>query len=96
MADRSRRMVQLAGAGTARYADEEVDETVAFLEWLLHDNFIFLGYREYRFRDGAIAVVPDSGPRDPRRHGGLDLREAGPDRVAAGPTCASARSRATC
>ena len=61
MADRSRRMVQLAGAGTARYADDEVDETVAFLEWLLHDNFIFLGYREYRFTDGQIAVVPGSG-----------------------------------
>ena len=61
MADRARRMVQLAGAGAARYADEEVDETVAFLEWLLHDNFIFLGYREYRFRDDAIAVVPESG-----------------------------------
>ena len=61
MADRARRMVQLAGAGAARYADEEVDETVAFLEWLLHDNFIFLGYREYRIRDGAISVVPDSG-----------------------------------
>ena len=61
MADRARRMVQLAGAGAARYADEEVDETVAFLEWLLHDNFVFLGYREYRFRDGTIKVVPDSG-----------------------------------
>ena len=61
MADRARRMVQLAGAGAARYADEEVDETVAFLEWLLHDNFIFLGYREYRFRDGSISVVPESG-----------------------------------
>jgi glutamate dehydrogenase len=61
MADRSRRMVQLAGAGSARYADDEVDETVAFLEWLLRDNFIFLGYREYRFGDGAIAVVPGSG-----------------------------------
>jgi glutamate dehydrogenase len=61
MADRSRRMVQLAGAGTMRYTDEEVDETVAFLEWLLHDNFIFLGYREYRFADGQIAVVPGSG-----------------------------------
>src|SRR6476661_1552581 len=61
MADRARRMVQLAGAGASRYSDEEVDETVAFLEWLLQDNFIFLGYREYRFRDGAISVVPDSG-----------------------------------
>src|SRR5215213_11479535 len=61
MADRSRRMVQLAGAGTARYADDEVDETVAFLEWLLRDNFIFLGYREYRFDEGRVAVVPGSG-----------------------------------
>ena len=61
MADRARRMVQLAGAGAARYTDEEVDETVAFLEWLLHDNFIFLGYREYRIREGMISVVPDSG-----------------------------------
>src|SRR3954454_1060880 len=61
MADRARRMVQLAGAGAARYSDEEVDETVAFLEWLLRDNFIFLGYREYRFRGGAISVVADSG-----------------------------------
>ena len=61
MADRARRMVQLAGAGAARYSDEEVDETVAFLEWLLHDNFIFLGYREYRIRDDAITAVPDSG-----------------------------------
>ena len=61
MADRSRRMVQLAGAGTARYADDEVDETVAFLEWLLHDNFIFLGFREYRFTNAQIAVVPGSG-----------------------------------
>ncbi len=61
MADRARRMVQLAGAGTARYADEEVDETVAFLEWLGADHFIFLGYREYRFEDDAVAVVPGSG-----------------------------------
>src|SRR3954463_16800218 len=61
MADRARRMVQLAGAGVARYADDEVDETVAFLEWLLQENFIFLGYREYRFGGGEIAVVPESG-----------------------------------
>jgi glutamate dehydrogenase len=61
MADRARRMVHLAGAGAARYPDDEVDETVAFLEWLLRDNFIFLGYREYRIADEAIAVVPGSG-----------------------------------
>ena len=50
--------------GAARYADDEVDETVAFLEWLLHDNFIFLGYREYRIarrRDRASCPAPGSG-----------------------------------
>ena len=61
MADRGRRMVQLAGAGAARYPDDEVDETVAFLEWLLADHFIFLGYREYKISDDAISVVPESG-----------------------------------
>ncbi len=61
MADRGRRMVQLAGAGAARYPDDEVDETVAFLEWLLADHFIFLGYREYRIAEETIGVVPGSG-----------------------------------
>ena len=61
MADRGRRMVQIATAGAARYADDEVDETVAFLEWLLHEHFIFLGYREYKIDDENIAVVPGSG-----------------------------------
>ena len=61
MADRARRMIHLAAAGASRYADDEVDETVAFLEWLLRDDFVFLGYREYRILDEAIAVVPGSG-----------------------------------
>ena len=61
MADRARRMVQIASAGAARYADDEVDETVAFLEWLVRDHFIFLGYREYRIEEDTIAVVPGSG-----------------------------------
>ncbi|HWT21902.1 MAG TPA: NAD-glutamate dehydrogenase [Solirubrobacteraceae bacterium] len=61
MADRARRMVHLAGAGATRYADDEVDETVAFLEWLLRDNFIFLGYREYKIDDELVSVVPGSG-----------------------------------
>jgi glutamate dehydrogenase len=61
LADRGRRMVQLAGAGAARYADDEVDETVAFLEWLLADHFILLGYREYKIADDMIGVVPGSG-----------------------------------
>ena len=61
MAERGRRMVQLAGAGLARYADDEVDETVAFLEWLLADHFILLGYREYRIADETYGLVPGSG-----------------------------------
>jgi glutamate dehydrogenase len=61
LTDRGRRMVQLAGAGAARYADDEVDETVAFLEWLLADHFIMLGYREYKIADDTISVVPGSG-----------------------------------
>ena len=83
----ARRMVQLAGAGAARYADEEVDETVAFLEWLLHDNFIFLGYREYRFRDDAISVVPGSGLGILADDGALDVRAS---------RCRSTRCRRTC
>src|SRR3954471_7628219 len=61
MADRARRMVQLAGAGAAPKSGDEVDETVASREWLLSANFFFRGFGEYRFRDGAISGVPDSG-----------------------------------
>ena len=61
MSDKARRMVQLASAGAARYPDDEVDETVAFLEWLLQDHFIFLGYRDYRIAEDTISVVPGSG-----------------------------------
>src|SRR5215204_3569283 len=61
MSERGRRMVQIASAGARRYPDDEVDETVAFLEWLLQDHFIFLGYREYRITEETISVVPGSG-----------------------------------
>jgi len=61
MADRGRRMVQLAGAGAVRYPDDEVDETAAFLEWLLAGHFIFLGYREYRITEETIGVLAGSG-----------------------------------
>src|SRR5690606_7699675 len=30
---------------------EEIDEAIAFLEWLAADNFTFLGTREYSFTD---------------------------------------------
>ena len=44
---------------------EAVDETVAFLRWLLDLNFVFLGYREYDLVDApggrALVVAPGSG-----------------------------------
>jgi glutamate dehydrogenase len=59
------RMTTAARAGTSRYEEDEVDETVAFLTWLLDDNYVFLGYREYAIEgegdERAIAVVPGSG-----------------------------------
>jgi glutamate dehydrogenase len=65
MQERVRRMIDLAKAGAALYDDDEVSETVAFLEWLLDLNFVFLGYREYELvetEEGrALEVVPDSG-----------------------------------
>jgi len=65
MRERAGRMIELARAGTATYGRDEVDETVAFLEWLLDDNFVFLGSREYDLVDAdggrALVVVPGSG-----------------------------------
>jgi glutamate dehydrogenase len=58
------RMIKLARDGAALYERDEVDEAVAFLEWLLDFNFVFLGYREYRIEDTperVISIVPDSG-----------------------------------
>ena len=39
---------------------EEVEESVAFLEWLEQGSFTFLGYREFDFSGGTIRQVPDS------------------------------------
>ena len=59
------RMIKVTRDGAARYSKEEIDEAVAFLEWLLDLNFVFLGYREYRIAPGAtepeLSVVPGSG-----------------------------------
>ena len=40
-------MIEFAQVASARYSRDEIAETVAFLEWLTQDNFVFLGYREY-------------------------------------------------
>src|SRR5919108_2086031 len=54
-------IIELARAGEGRYDEEEVAETVAFLRWLLDENFIFLGARDYVIENGAIHVVDGSG-----------------------------------
>ncbi|HEX6145455.1 MAG TPA: NAD-glutamate dehydrogenase domain-containing protein, partial [Acidimicrobiia bacterium] len=59
------RMAQLVRGGEGQYPGIEVEEAVAFLEWLQQDNFVFLGYREYRITEGgegpALEVVAGSG-----------------------------------
>ena len=49
--DAVRGMIEIARAGSSLYPQDEVAETVSFLEWLLDLNFVFLGYREYELVD---------------------------------------------
>jgi glutamate dehydrogenase len=39
---------------------DDHEESIAFLEWLLNDNFTFLGYDEYVLENGALKLDPDS------------------------------------
>ncbi len=54
-------MIETAKAGVHHYSFEEISETVDFLEWLLEDNFVFLGYRRYDIeeKDDRACIVPD-------------------------------------
>ncbi len=65
MRDRVARMIELAKTTGARYGRAEISEAIAFLEWLLDRNFVFLGYREYRIVDEGgerrLQVAADSG-----------------------------------
>ena len=60
-----RRMAHFAFEDGSAFDRAEVDEAIAFLDWLLEDNFILLGYREYDIADDgdgpAIVAKPDSG-----------------------------------
>jgi glutamate dehydrogenase len=64
---RERLATDLAEIETAKLPmpPEEVDEAKAFLRWLDHGNFVFLGHRRYTFetRDGRdfLTPKPDSG-----------------------------------
>jgi glutamate dehydrogenase len=59
------RMIELTRIGGSAYSQEEVDEGVALLQWLDDDNFVFLGYREYRLigegEERSVQVVPGTG-----------------------------------
>jgi glutamate dehydrogenase len=61
MSQRVGRMIELARAGAGRHGFDEVNETIAFLRWLLDGTFTFLGYREYAVRDGSLCPVEGSG-----------------------------------
>ena len=69
-------------------SSEDVEETVAFLEWLEAHNFTFLGYREY----------DDDGPQGPGLgilRGPLEGEDAGPSPAPRLLTLTKANSRAT-
>lgn len=61
MSGRVPALVEAAQAAGARYSEDEIEETVLFLWWLLDANFVFLGYREYTIENDAIAVNHDAG-----------------------------------
>jgi glutamate dehydrogenase len=61
MRERVADMVDLVRSAAEHYPREDVEETVALLEWLLDDNFIFLGAREYELREARIGVIRGSG-----------------------------------
>lgn len=60
--DRMKELVRIAGAF---YGQADVDEATALLDWIEDDNFVFLGYREYRLIDidtnPAVQVERGSG-----------------------------------
>lgn len=45
-------MIDVAKSSITQYSFEEIDETIDFLNWLLDDNFVFLGYKVYEIGEG--------------------------------------------
>ncbi len=58
-------MLETAKSSVHHYSYEEVTETVDFLTWLLNDNFVLLGYREYEVAESDagsyVCAIPESG-----------------------------------
>lgn len=65
MVDAIPRMIELVRRAEAHYSPKDLEESIAFLEWLREDNFVFLGYREYELTEGPegrlIQSVEGSG-----------------------------------
>ncbi len=61
MTQRIGRMIELARAAAGPHGFDEVNETIAFLRWLLEGTFTFLGYQEDH--DGTeLGIAGDPGP----------------------------------
>ncbi|GIF10582.1 NAD-glutamate dehydrogenase [Actinoplanes teichomyceticus] len=41
--------------------EKDVTDSIELLKWLANDHFTFLGYREYRLKDGVLTAVPGTG-----------------------------------
>ncbi|GMR02652.1 MAG: NAD-glutamate dehydrogenase [Acidimicrobiia bacterium] len=58
-------MIETAKASVHHYSYEEITETVDFLTWLLDDNYVLLGYKEYVVTDSDegrnVKARPESG-----------------------------------
>lgn len=54
---------EIKGSPPPTVTQEEVARTTEFLTWLTHDQFTFLGYREYALTEanGELALAPVSG-----------------------------------
>jgi glutamate dehydrogenase len=68
MRERVRRMADIARAGAVRYSPGEVGDTIEFIEWLLADNFVLLGYREY-----DLVETPKGRALQASEHSGLGI-----------------------
>ena len=90
MRERLRAAIAEIEAGVPAAAQAERDETRAFLEWLVHDHLLLLGYREHELttQDGedVLKLVPGSGL-------GI-LRETGAEKVSGSFSAVPANARA--
>ena len=60
MKEQLRRVIDELRQSNLPLPEEDVDEAVAFLEWLESFNFTFLGYREFDYTDDMIRQSPDA------------------------------------